>query len=179
MKSKNMAELLAKMYELLEPLDPQERSRLITSTLGLFPDSIPITNLDPQQPPSTNTFKKTTPGVSSAAIYFEDKDPRSKVEELAIAARYREHDGHESHSKDDLKAVFQTSRRPFDSHNFGRDIDNATRAAGFFVKGHAKGMYQLSAYGQKFVDSLPNRDQTKSIRKPPQKNKSTAKKDKA
>ena len=94
-------------------------------------------------------------------------DPdNSKIEELAIAARFRELTSDaESHTKADLESVFKTARRNFDSVHFKRDLDNAKRK-GFFTKGSDRGSTVLAYYGQNYVDALPSREALKQVRAP-------------
>jgi hypothetical protein len=70
-----------------------------------------------------------SPGSSdtkNAQTYFDQKNPQSKIEELAVAARYRElKEGVETHEKEDLKRVITSARRNFDVNNYTRDLGNA------------------------------------------------------
>lgn len=163
-KSNNLAQIREKLYQLLSPLTPEERARIVQSTLILFGDQeTPIVgtgggNLNPAQPSQQ---------LGSEQEYFQTKNPKNKGEELAVAARYREEKQRaETHSKADLKKVITDARRNFDDKNFGRDLNNAKRQAGFFNTGTARNASKLSYYGQQFVDALPNRDAAAKIKRP-------------
>jgi hypothetical protein len=100
--------------------------------------------------------------------YFGAKNPKSKVEMLAVAARYREeYEDSETHSKEQLKKVITDARRNFDAHNFARDISNAKSLRGLFnTSGRKRDANKLSYYGQQFVDALPDREAAMKIPKP-------------
>src|SRR5438034_247517 len=104
----------AKLYELLQPLTPDERTRVVQATLVLFGESAPTIL------PSSGTPPKPNLGGSSAPFPFvQAKNPANKGEMLAVAARYRElHANAQTHSKADLKKVIADARRNFDDRNF-------------------------------------------------------------
>src|SRR5207247_3229045 len=72
----------------------------------------------------------------------------------------------QTHSKADLKKVIADARRNFDDRNFARDIKNARRQAGLFNLGTERDAYQLSSYGQQYVDALPDKDAASKLKKP-------------
>lgn len=86
---------------------------------------------------------------------------------LAVAARFQETSKkQEILTKEDFEAVFKNARQSFDSNNFARDIANATSNGKLFMSGGEGKSYQLSSYGQDFVDALPDRDAIKGLAKP-------------
>jgi len=101
---------------------------------------------------------------SNAQQYFDQKEPHTKVELLAAAARFREqHQEQHKHTRADLKTVIHDEgRRDFDEHNFSWDIRNA-KDKSLFTKGKD---IQLSSYGQQYVDALPDREKVKKLRAP-------------
>jgi hypothetical protein len=102
-------------------------------------------------------------GAGTAKQFFPSKQPQTKIEELAVAARFRElHHDAQVHEKRDFQAVFKTARRNFDSQNFSFDIANA-KQAGLFTRGNE---ITLAHYGQNYVDALPDREAVKRLRKP-------------
>jgi len=160
-----VAQLPAKLYELLEPLSPEERARVVQATLVLFGDGVP----SPPPPPGTHRRSGAGSGgpPADAAQYLDEKAPANKGETLAVAARFRELTQSEhSHSKADLRAVITGARRNFDDANFARDINNAKRQAGFFNLGTGRDASRLSYYGQQFVDALPNREAAAKLQRP-------------
>jgi len=98
--------------------------------------------------------------------YFAMKKPRTKIEELAVAARYREErESAQSSTKSDLAGVFRNGRVNFDAGNYRRDLENA-RAAGFFTRGTGKDSATLTGHGQNYVDALPDREAATRLAKP-------------
>jgi len=104
--------------------------------------------------------------VGKAQEFFAKKLPRTKLEELAVAARYREdRDGTTSSSKAELEAIFKEARKNFDSKHYRRDLENA-KQAGLFTRAPAKEGASLSDYGLKYVDALPDREAAKALVRP-------------
>ena len=166
MANQSIAMLPAKLYELLEPLSPEERSRVVQATFALFGDFAPGPGQAGFRPP-TSTQRDFREQPTEASAYFDSKAPQNKGELLAVAARYRETMlKAESHSKSELKDVIASARRNFDQNNFARDINNAKRQAGFFNLGTGRGDLKLSYYGQQFVDALPDREAAERINRP-------------
>ncbi|MDQ4142180.1 MAG: hypothetical protein M3198_00290 [Actinomycetota bacterium] len=165
MPGTNIAQLPAKLYDLLSPLTPEERAKVVQATLILFGDETPT------QPPrgagTPPAGAASGDPVRDAAAFFEGKAPQNKGEALAVAARFRELvEGQETHTKADLKKVVTDARRNFDDRNFARDLNNAKRQAGFFNLGTGRDASQLSYYGQQFVDALPDREAAGKIKRP-------------
>ncbi len=165
-KKLDLAAVTTQLHGLLEPLEPAERQRAITATLTLLGDAFTPPIASPSGgggvPPSHNGGA----GVPGAAMgprdYFAQKDPKNKVEELAVAARYRElYENAEGHSKEQLGQVVKAARRNFDAANFARDLGNA-KTTKLFALGKDNA---LSYTGQQFVDALPDREQALATRK--------------
>lgn len=158
---------------ILEPLESDERARVIQAAMTVLGES---------DLPTTVYSDKGSGGSQggggdpmSAREFFESKAPKSKVEELATAARYREeYEDAEASTKAELHAVIKAARRNFDDNNFRRDIDNA-RTRGLFNKGTGKDSAVLSHYGQNYVDAMPDREAVKKLQRPTRK-KATKKK---
>jgi hypothetical protein len=164
MAKTNLAQLPAKLYELLAALTPEERNRAVQATMVLFGDA-PSQILPEGKAPQRQGGVQGATGTSHS--FFESKAPANKGEMLAVAARYREvQEGAQSHSKADLKKVIVDARRNFDDRNFARDIKNARRQAGLFNLGTGRDANQLSYYGQQYVDALPDRDAASKLRRP-------------
>ena len=163
MPKSNVAQLPAKLYELLVPLSPDERARVVQATMILFGEENPAT---------TSSSRTQIGGTGGGAIskdpgtFMDTKGPKNKGETLAVAARFREVSAREeSHSKADLKKVIVDARRNFDDRNFARDLNNAKRQAAFFNLGTGRNA-QLSYYGKRFVDALPDRDAASKLPRP-------------
>ena len=169
MTKSSSGDALSKVIEQLQPLEDLERGRVIRAVLSFFgftQDSGKSDGQGNRENLGDSSLDNEPRGRSAAGAkaYFDRKLPHSKIEELAVAARFREEtENAESSSQEQLKAVFVTARRTFDAHNFKRDVDNA-RTKGFFMRGTGRDTVQMSSYGQNFVDALPDRDRAKEIK---------------
>lgn len=166
MAKTNIAQLPAKLYELLSRLSSEERARVVQATMVLFGDDPSATTLT-----GGDAASGAAAGVGTTAqgaqAFLDQKHPRNKGEMLAVVARYRELvEKTDTHSKADFKRVITSARRNFDDSNFTRDINNAKRQAGFFNTGTGRDASKLSYYGQQFVDALPNRDAVGKLKRP-------------
>lgn len=160
--STNIGEIPGKLYALLHGLSSDDRKKVISATVALFGDAAPNTNHQAGSPTNERTGLDE---ASTPKVFFDQKEPRTKGEELATAARYLElQKGTDLFNKEDLKTVFSTARRNFDSANFLADMSNAIHQAKFFTKGGPKGLYQLSYFGRKFIDALPDRQKAKQAK---------------
>lgn len=168
----NLGTLSNKIYELLSDLAQEDRAKVINSVLHLFGEATPA---PPGQALSSSTggampgqgAVQHAPTKSSPPQFFAQKGPHNKGEMLAVAARYLELNGANHPPKiEDFTKFFADARQGFDRSNFSRDIKNAANKAGLFVRGAAKGQYQLSYFGQQYVDALPDRDAVKKLKRP-------------
>lgn len=158
----SIGQIVNQIFEVLSQVTPEERFKILSAINALFGDSRP-------------QIKKAEHSISSdiemdrqndvrdlpnePIKFFEQKNPQSKGEELAVSARFRELSlNQDTHSREDFIQVFKLARRYFDSNNFKRDMDNAQRKSKLFLPSLARGTYQLSAFGQKYVDTLPTRE---------------------
>src|ERR1700737_2022655 len=118
------AELTSKIVALLDKAESQDRRRIISAAMVLLGDQDPA--MPEQVKPAALSAAGGAAQPKDASDYFNTKDPHSKIEELAVAARFREVNLRaQSHSKQELEAVFRSARRNFDSNNFNRDTINA------------------------------------------------------
>lgn len=170
MSKLNIAQVTGKLYDLLKDLEPDERQRVVASTLMLFGEAAPS-----QVNAGGVPANPAGGGNHIPKSFMDEKDPQNKGESLAVAARYLElYENTEAHTKEDFKRVFSDSRRNFDNTNFARDIKNVRNQSGYFNKNTGKGSDTLSYYGQNYVDALPDREKAKGIKRP--KTKAAAKK---
>ncbi len=166
MAKESVAQLPSKLYELLEPLTPEERVRVVKATLVLFGDDVPVGGSVQGTQGFASAVKKSGP-INDLATFINEKDPQNKGELLAVAARYREVvENQESHSKADLKTVITGAHRNFDDAHFARDMNNARRQAGFFILGGGRDASKLSYYGKQYIDALPDRAAAAKIQRP-------------
>jgi hypothetical protein len=163
--SSSISETATKLLALLEPLSAGDRRRVVDGVLVLLGETNqPTVGAAPSLHRAGAVASGGTGG--NAKEFFDAKEPNSKIEELAVAARFRElTGGAESHSKADFETVFKNARRNFDAVHFTRDLDNA-RTKGLFNKGSGKDAAVLAYYGQNYVDALPNREALKQVRAP-------------
>jgi len=151
-----------KIFGILEPLKPEDRGKVIQAALALLGGDV---NVELGSGGGGAGSGGRTPGVGEKS-YFDAKEPRTKGEELAVAARYREEREHATAStRADLERVIRAARRNFDGSNFRRDLDNARRK-GLFNSGTGKDSIVLSHYGHNYVEALPVRESVKAVQKP-------------
>ena len=161
--SMSISETATKLLALLEPLPAEDRRRVVDGVLVLLGE--PLQTATAGGATLRRTHHENT-ALGTAKEFFDLKKPNSKIEELAVAARFRELTADsESHAKADFEAVFKAARRNFDSVHFNRDLDNA-KTKGFFNKGSGKDAAVLAYYGQNYVDALPDREALKDVRAP-------------
>ena len=164
--SKDPGEITLQVYRLLAGLDAGDRKKVlvaVSALLGEHAASVSTGVATSRVPSPTKELILGPDAPTDPASFFSAKDPQTKVEELAVAARYRELATNEDvHDKDNLREIVRAARRNFDDRNFHRDISNA-RIAGLFNRGK---QLTLSFYGQNYVDALPNRDAVKALRRP-------------
>lgn len=153
---------VGKIVTVLEGLEAPDRSKVIQAALTLLGESASheAGSINPSVLPSTIRSK------NGEKAYFDAKNPRMKIEELATAARYLEEaENATSYTRADLERIIRAARRNFDGKNFRRDLDNA-RTANLFTRGTGRDSIVLSSHGQNYVDALPNRDALKEMGKP-------------
>lgn len=156
-----------RIVEILEPLEPTDRSRVIHAALTLLGEDSSF-DLNAHGASAGTEGKKRERQAKDLTehAYFDAKEPRTKGEELAVAARYREeYQEAITSTRAGLEQIIRAARRNFDGGNFRRDLDNAKRK-GLFNSGTGKDSIVLSHYGQKYVDALPDRDAVKVVRHP-------------
>jgi hypothetical protein len=173
----NLGDLANRVYDLLRALNDDERTKVLNSVHHLFGESAPPSRDGTgahHTPPGSGQPRHTSGGPSTPQQFYAQKNPATnggvalnKGEMLAVAARYREQQGQGNlHAADDFSRFFTDVRANFDRRNFPRDIKNAQHQAMLFIMGGPRGQYQLSYYGQQYVDALPDRDAAKKIKRP-------------
>jgi hypothetical protein len=173
-KPTNLGVLTNKVYDLLHELEPADRAKVMNSIADLFGDqsvSLQPSGQGSHGNSSGQRSRLPDQGSSNPQQFFVQKAPQNKGEMLAVAARYREQQGGaSSHTADDLARYFSEARQNFDRRNFARDMKNAQNQSLLFNKGTPRGQYQLSYFGQQYVDALPDREAVKNVRRPGHKN---------
>lgn len=165
--AKTFSTATTEIFQLLEDFKPDERKRIIAAAVTLFGDE-PTGQFITGTPSAKGRVglaadqKSPTASASDPKAFFDGKKPHSKIEELAVAARFRESSGNNTHEKADFEQVIRAARRDFNANKFRRDLANA-KTAGFFNRGDGN---PLSHFGQNYVDALPDRDAVKDLDRP-------------
>jgi hypothetical protein len=171
---KNIGELSSEIFALLNGQKKEDINKILASVstlLGVEPTKVNQTSTG--NIPGQNNRQAVQNGMGSnsdglnAKTYFDQKEPKTKGEEFAVAAKFRlETNAGDVHTKDDLKSVIKNlAKRGFNESKFARDMDNAVRQAKFFMAGEQKGEYILSVVGEKYIDALPDRSAAAASRK--------------
>lgn len=164
----NEAAVLQRLIADLSPLSDDARQRLINTIctfLGLSGPS--MTGVASSGSPRRHTTERTSsfqfsedepPAVKQ---FMHDKAPQTDVERVACLAYYLSRYRSTPHIKTkDITALnTESAHRPFS--NTALAVDNATKT-GYLVPS-IKGSKQVSAYGERFVEALPDREAAKEI----------------
>lgn len=175
MKEDATVNVLTQIFNLLTPIEPGERIRILQTVQAFFG----VVAVMPQS--SINQNKSVAIGASDsgdAKQFFDRKEPKNKGEDFAVAAKFSIENGQgDVHTLDSLKNIIKSqAKRRFDAQNFVRDMSNAVQNAKLFMCGDTKGEYVLSAHGEKYVDALPDRAAAKVAKKSTKKIKKAKKK---
>jgi len=158
----SIASVASEIFDLLDPLPMEERQRAVAGALTLLGMTV-APAAQGAQSPSGGSNLSMAGGQANAQAFFASKDPGNKIEELAVAARFRELSANEhQHSKVEFQKVFKEARRNFDVTHFARDMENA-KTRNLFNRGKEN---QLAYYGQQYTDALPDRAAVKALKRP-------------
>jgi hypothetical protein len=157
------ASILQRMISDLSSLPEDSRKRLIdtvcvflglSSPSGVEPSTRPAT-------PSRSSFQFSEDDAPSVKKFVHEKNPKTDVERVACLAYYLARHRATPHikTKDITELNKESAHRPFSNTAFA--VDNATKT-GYLVPS-IKGCKQISAYGERFVEALPDRDAAKEI----------------
>lgn len=154
-----------KMFKILQDFTQEERQRVITATLMLFGEAYtPSAGSGGSGGGAAGSAAALAGGggVLSVRQFFDQKKPQGKTEELAVAVRFLEQYGNvSSPSKDQIEEAIIGAKRNFDSVHFSRDMGNARQAKLF----NAGKQIQLSHTGDRYVDTLPDREAASALKK--------------
>lgn len=162
-------EILTSMLGLLQRLDSEARERILQSAATFFrvsylksaipsvsPTKVPSINSE-VPPPTSFSGDRTIPPKQ----FMLEKQPRTDVERVACLAYYLTHFRDTSHFKtlDISKLNTEAAQIKFSNPAFA--VENATKRN--YLVPATRGNKQLSALGEQFVQSLPDRDRAKAI----------------
>jgi len=109
-----------------------------------------------QRPASAPAFQFTEqPPEVSPKQFIHEKSPTTEVERVACLAYYLAHYRGTPHfqTKDITALNTEAAARPFSNTTYS--VDNATK--GGYLVPSVKGHKQISVYGERFVEALPDR----------------------
>jgi hypothetical protein len=164
----NEAAVLQRMIADLSPLSGDAQQRLINTIctfLGLSAPAVMGNASGGSSRPHTNerasSFQFSEDEPPSVKQFMHDKAPQTDVERVACLAYYLSRYRRTPHVKTkDITALnTESAHRPFSNTAFA--VDNATKT-GYLVPS-IKGSKQVSAYGERFVEALPDREAAKEI----------------
>lgn len=162
------ASVLQRMITDLSSLPEDSRKRLIDTIcvfLGLSspsrvepPSQLTAPQLKPSRLSSFQFSEDVSPKVKQ---FMHDKNPQTDVERVACLAYYLSQYRATPHfrTKEITELNKESAHRPFS--NTAVAVDNATKQ-GYLVPS-IKGSKQISAYGERFVEALPDREAGKEI----------------
>lgn len=159
-------EALQRIISVLQPLDNEARKRILTSTATFLNIDVSINKISskpliPEHQNKTNVVPKYSDDTSmSPKEFLLEKQPRTDVERIACLAYYLTYYRDLPHFKTtDLSALNTETAQPRFA-NAAYSSNNATKM-GYLVQA-SKGNRQISAAGEQFVRSLPDRDAAKA-----------------
>jgi hypothetical protein len=114
---------------------------------------------------SVQPSNQDTP-IDSPCEFLDYKGPKNKVEQFAVIARFRElKEGVTSSLRNDFEAICKACGINFERGKFSDDMKHGREAGLFSLAGSMTDGFPLSAFGQKYVDLLPDRKAVKALRK--------------
>ena len=159
MSTSNIGSIAAKVFDIVSSLEKVDQLRVFKAVHALcnISDTSLIDEGQNKHTPRADSTSSVKEQSLTPASYLAQKSPKSKIEHLAVAARYREKYEYKSeHNKEDFIAFFSSARKNFDHSNFPTDMRNA-KNAGFFVKeSTVSHSHRLTYGGQNYVDTLPD-----------------------
>ena len=163
----SLYETVDALIKMLLPLDPSERLRA-HRTVGAFfgfEDSYIEVNRNAGNRASQNVSRE--PKFSSSdeltpKEFLLEKKPQTEVERVACLAHYLSHYRDVQQFKTIDISKLNTEAAQTKLSNASYTIGNAVRAG--YLAAAAKGMKQLSAQGEQYVEALPDRDAAKEVK---------------
>lgn len=154
-------EAFAAVVNAMKPLDRESRVRLLQSIVTFFDLSSNIavprtTTLSGEAGMSTESAAFSEDRSSTPKQFLLDKSPATDVDRVACLAYYLTHYRATPHFKTIDISKLNTEAAQIKFSNAAQAVDNAAKAG--LVVQSIKGQKQLSAIGELYVQSLPDRD---------------------
>lgn len=167
MSATEEAGVLQRMIADLSALPEDSRKRLIDTVCVFL--GINRANVEVSAPSHSHhlphsrgsSFQFSEEDIPSVKEFMHEKSPQTDVERVACLAYYLAKYRSTPHvkTKDITELNKESAHRPFS--NTAMAVDNATKT-GYLVPS-IKGSKQISAYGERFVEALPDRETAKEI----------------
>ena len=156
-----------KVVKNLLPLEPNNRLR-VYRTVGTFfgiEDSYPkVTgNMDGRVPANASREPKfSSTEEPTPKEFLLQKRPNTNVERVACLAYYLTHFRNIPHFRNTDINKLNTEAAQIKLSNVSYTVNDAVKTGYLAIA--AKGMKQLSAQGEQYVDALPDRDAAKAVK---------------
>lgn len=160
------------MIESFQQYSDEDKIRLLRTITTYFNLNTPIVRpaeLSPSvQRPATELSFTRQPSFSdhedlSPKEFLQQKAPNTNIERVACIAYYLNHYRDTVHFKTNDITRLNTEAAQSKIGNMTDAVNNATKKG--FLAPAGKGMKQLSADGEQFVDALPDRESAKAVLK--------------
>ena len=162
------ASILQRIISDLSPLPEDARLRII-ETVCVFlrlsitsrADSVSRRSAPLVTPSRASSFQFSEDEPPAVKQFMSEKNPQTDVERVACLAYYLARYRATPHikTKDITELNKESAHRSFSNTAFA--VDNATKS-GYLVPS-IKGSKQISAYGERFVEALPDRDAARQV----------------
>lgn len=170
------AKIVASIIGLLESVDEQDRARVLRTVSTFFGDEQAPT-LTPRRAEESTVpvpvpFSKA--GEPTPKQFMGDKKPVTDVERVACLAYYLTHYRSTNHFKtvDISKLNTEAAQIRFSNPSFA--VENALKTG--YLAHAVKGHKQLSALGEQYVQTLPDREAARALHGPASKRRRAGKK---
>lgn len=161
--------MVADIIKLLEPLTTEDREHVLRTVATWFraelsPAGAPRASLPAPPAKTAQDEKFSNRPVLSVKDFIFEKNPTTETERMACLAYYLTHYMETPHFKTADLTHLNTEGAQRTFSNPGVAAGNAVRD-GYFVSASKAGFKQLSALGERFVHSLPDRQAAEEIKK--------------
>jgi len=157
-----LASALTQVLEILRRLEPEGRRRVIETVATFFQLARPLG----QHPLEDSARSQSSVSFSedrslSPKEFLLEKDAKTDVEKVACLAYYLTHYRGTPHFKTIDISKLNTEAAQIKFSNAAVAVNNASLQN--YLTGAGKGAKQLSAFGERFVLALPDRDAAKAV----------------